>query len=783
MRPTVRLLTAGLTTLSLLALGLTLVEANAGALGAGTLPTTVNYVVNSTGTSSGTVCPSFSGVSPAPTYESTLQAAVTAATSGQTIYVCAGSYDLSSGYGANQQVLITKVLTIDGYNWGTPNSSSTSASVNSTTQSEFLNGAGFLVEHSGVTISGLTFYENNYNNGQAECNVGGNNLACADSIDVQSLASGSADQGEANVTVSDNLFVDTGGPNSGLNTAQDGMVHFGLGQDGDPTDVSALDAGDVVQGNAFVVDPGFENNALELSDTTGALVTDNVVNYPTSDDTGLTALWFPGFDQALTVSDNTLHGGGIDSDGTTPDTSDPKSGIKVNDEDVNGEYGDGCSDQLITDNIVSGFVNGISMISAGTDVDTQALCSVGPSDFTVSGNTISNSAVYGIYVSLASPATGATVTGNTVSNTDTAGQSSLSYTAGEYDYYDSSTTVSGDHWSNNGGNGSGFPSSINDTSQTITWTPPGAQTWVTGGAGTFSLGAASDTSGSTVTFASSTTSVCTVSGTTVTMKTPGTCTITPTAPAAGDYALTAGSPSNITINDASQTITWTPPGAQTWVTGGAGTFSLGAASDTSGSTVTFASSTTSVCTVSGTTVTMKTPGTCTITPTAPASGDYALTAGSPSNITINSPTGGSGGSGGSGGTTPTTTTTTPPPVTTTTNPPRPSVSLSAVRRSGNDVIVGVQCSKARCAGIAELTKTITVKVEIGHTGKYRTVTDVVLLGRVDYVRSAGSTGQVKIPLTASDLKLLRAADGHRFACVLTVTSGGGPKRETVLLTT
>jgi hypothetical protein len=111
------------------------------------------------------------------------------------------------------------------------------------------------------------------------------------------------------------------------------------------------------------------------------------------------------------------------------------------------------------------------------------------------------------------------------------------------------------------------------------------------------------------------------------------------------------------------------------------------------------------------------------------------------------------------------------------------VSLSAVRRSGNDVIVGVQCSKARCAGIAELTKTITVKVEIGHTGKYRTVTDVVLLGRVDYVRSAGSTGQVKIPLTASDLKLLRAADGHRFACVLTVTSGGGPKRETVLLTT
>jgi type II secretory pathway pseudopilin PulG len=176
---------------------------------------------------------------------------------------------------------------------------------------------------------------------------------------------------------------------------------------------------------------------------------------------------------------------------------------------------------------------------------------------------------------------------------------------------------------------------INPAVQTITWTPPGSQTWVTGGAGTFSLGTASDSAGTTVTFASSTTSVCTVSGTTVTMLTPGTCTITPTAPAGGSYSTTVGSATNITINKANQTITWTPPGSQTWVAGGAGTFSLGAASDTAGTTVTFASSTTSVCTVSGTTVTMLTAGTCTITPTAPAGGNYATTVGSASNITIN----------------------------------------------------------------------------------------------------------------------------------------------------
>ncbi len=172
-------------------------------------------------------------------------------------------------------------------------------------------------------------------------------------------------------------------------------------------------------------------------------------------------------------------------------------------------------------------------------------------------------------------------------------------------------------------------------SQTITWTAPGPKTWVVGGAGTFSLGSASDSSGSTVTFASSTTSICTVALTTVTMVSAGTCTITPTAPAQGQYVLSVGNPSNITINGASQSINWTAPGAQTFVSGGAGTFSLGSASDSSGSTVTFASATTSVCTVALTTVTMLTPGTCTITPTAAAKGNYAATTGSASNITIN----------------------------------------------------------------------------------------------------------------------------------------------------
>ncbi len=69
------------------------------------------------------------------------------------------------------------------------------------------------------------------------------------------------------------------------------------------------------------------------------------------------------------------------------------------------------------------------------------------------------------------------------------------------------------------------------------------------------------TDGVTVADWCTTTSVCTVSGTTVTMKTLGTCTITPTAPAGGNYVATTGSPTNITINGATQLVfTATPVG-------------------------------------------------------------------------------------------------------------------------------------------------------------------------------------------------------------------------------
>jgi hypothetical protein len=478
-RRTSRVVTVGLSAFVLLAVSLTLVEATASA--AGTLPTDINEVVspNGTLTDSGFCPTSLATTFSTATAYTSLAAAVTAASSGNTIYICAGAYNLSTGYGTDENVVINKSLTIDGYNWDVaPSSSDTTASVDSSTQSEFENGSGFLVQSDDVNINGLTFYENNFDNPSAASQTNCNSGACADSIDVQTLVSGTGDQGEPDVTVSNNLFVDTGG-GSGA-TQQNGVVHFGLGQDGADTNVTALDAGDVVQDNVFTYDVGYENNAVQLSDTTGALVTGNTVTYPTNnsggqDDAALTALWFDGFDQALTVSDNTLNGGGIDNDsGATPSTSDPKSGIKIIDMDGGGDYGNGCSEQSVTGNTISGFVYDISMI--GTGIHDNSLCVAGPTDFTVSGNTISNATIYGIYVS--ADATDGTLSNNVASDTDVNGFTADGYTAGEYDYYDAYGTGTSNTWTNDSGNGYSYPSSIIEVSTTTTTT-----TTTTGGGG------------------------------------------------------------------------------------------------------------------------------------------------------------------------------------------------------------------------------------------------------------------------------------------------------------
>jgi hypothetical protein len=485
MRATRRTFAVLVSAFSLLAIGGSAV-AFEGVAAAATAPGTVNEVVSTTGSATATGCPS--GLHPTVGSFTNLPAAITAATAGNTIFVCAGAYDLSATatYSTGEDVVVSKALTIDGPSWNAPPSGAdTASSVNPATQAVFENGAGFFVEAGNVTVSGLTFSQNNFenvtfDNGGTDCTTAPfGDFACATSIDVQSFANGAndtgtGDQGESNVTIANNLFSDTGGKDS----YQGGAVHFGLGQDGAATDVTALDSGDVVNGNVFYQGSGFENNAVQMSDTTGAVVDGNTVNYPSVDDLSVSALWFDGFDQATQVEQNVLNGGNIDSDTSTINTQDPKSGIKIIDLDINGAYGVGCADQIVANNTVSGFVNDISMISKGYDASGTNLCPVGPSSYTVSHNTLSNARMFGIFVF--SPS--GTITGNVVSNTDPESYNGTIYNlntltftpaafaAGEYDYFDESPVTN--TWSNNTGTGYSFPTAIEGKSPPGSVTPP-----------------------------------------------------------------------------------------------------------------------------------------------------------------------------------------------------------------------------------------------------------------------------------------------------------------------
>ena len=163
------------------------------------------------------------------------------------------------------------------------------------------------------------------------------------------------------------------------------------------------------------------------------------------------------------------------------------------------------------------------------------------------------------------------------------------------------------------------------TAQAITFANFGAQT-----VGTPLTLVATATSGLTVSFASTTSSVCTVSGTTAAFIAAGTCTIDATQAGNSTYAAATMVPQSFTVNGEAQTITFANPGAQT-----VGTPLTLAAMATSGLTVSFASTTATVCTVSGTAAAFLTAGTCTIDATQAGNSTYAAATMVPQSFTVN----------------------------------------------------------------------------------------------------------------------------------------------------
>ena len=130
---------------------------------------------------------------------------------------------------------------------------------------------------------------------------------------------------------------------------------------------------------------------------------------------------------------------------------------------------------------------------------------------------------------------------------------------------------------------------------------------------------ATASSGLTVSFASTTTSVCTVSGTTVTLVSTGTCTIRATQAGNTNYAAATPVNQSFQVTLLTQTITF---GALSNQAVGATPFTVSATAS-SGLTVSFASTTPSVCTVSSAMVTLVATGTCTIEATQAGNTDYA----------------------------------------------------------------------------------------------------------------------------------------------------------------
>jgi hypothetical protein len=159
----------------------------------------------------------------------------------------------------------------------------------------------------------------------------------------------------------------------------------------------------------------------------------------------------------------------------------------------------------------------------------------------------------------------------------------------------------------------GYDSSV---AQTITFN---ALPNVTFGVTPFTISATAS-SGLTVTFVSTKLAVCTVSGNTVTVIAAGTCSITANQPGNITYAAAPAVSHSFTVNQAAQTISFAPLGNVNY---GVAPFTISATS-TSGLTVGFTPTPTTVCTMSVSTVTIVGVGTCSITASQAGNTNYLV---------------------------------------------------------------------------------------------------------------------------------------------------------------
>jgi hypothetical protein len=216
--------------------------------------------------------------------------------------------------------------------------------------------------------------------------------------------------------------------------------------------------------------------------------------------------------------------------------------------------------------------------------------------------TLSATASSGLAVSYASTTpTICTVSGSTVSFLSGAEGCSIQATQAGNSNYSAAPAILRSFWVYKG-------------AQTINFATPPAQTY-----GTPYTLSATASSGLAITFISTTTSICTVSGTTATFIATGTCTIDAHQAGNGDYLAATAVVQSFTVDQKAQTITFATPPSQTY-----GTPLTLSATASSGLAVSYASTTTSVCTVSGSTVSFVAGGAaCSIQATQAGNSNYS----------------------------------------------------------------------------------------------------------------------------------------------------------------
>jgi sugar lactone lactonase YvrE len=168
------------------------------------------------------------------------------------------------------------------------------------------------------------------------------------------------------------------------------------------------------------------------------------------------------------------------------------------------------------------------------------------------------------------------------------------------------------------GNNAWFSTTVSQTfsvahaSQTITFAPVGTQIAAT----TVNLSATAS-SGLTVALVSLTQPVCTLAGATATLIENGTCAIQASQAGNSEYSAAQSVTQSFTVGLSAQTVTFPPIPGQL-----AGTSVPLSASATSGLTVSFSSTSQTVCTVAGVTASMIAAGTCTLQASVAANSQY-----------------------------------------------------------------------------------------------------------------------------------------------------------------